>query len=408
MNQILDYNPNKSSGGGSSGSDKIVRVFAVILIIFAVCLLGSGAYGLYKKNAEKSEPTATPTKAKITVEQQETEAVIKVNHDKAIEKIIYSWDNEKEINNKGNGESSMEIKVALLAGEHTLNVKVTDIDGVESNYEEVITSENGEDKIYPVIALKVDSVTKKLIVTVTDETAIDFVTYRWNNEKEKEIKAEEEEQKELEFEIEILKGQNDLTIIAVDKNNNSTTETKTFSGVTKPDITITVAADKKTVDIACFHENGLTDLKLKLNGEEYDLNYLVEDKPKETAFVIDLFEGENNLEVTAKSIDDTETVATETVVTETEEIPTLPSDEIMEININQLEEDPSKIEVVAKCENGLKEITLNVNGQEYFSEIENLPEVMVPLDLEEGTNKIKVTIVSSNGSEKTEEKEITR
>lgn len=192
--------------------------------------------------------------------------------------------------------------------------------------------------------------------------------------------------------------------MAVDKNSNATNETKTFSGVTKPDITITVAADKKTVDIACFHENGLVDLKLKLNGEEYDLNYLVEDKPKETAFVIDLFEGENNIEVTAKSIDETETVASETVTTETEQAPTLPSDEIMEININQLEDDPSKVEVVAKCENGLKEITLNVNGQEYFSEIENLPEVMVPLDLEEGTNKIKVTVISSNGSEKTEEK----
>ena len=408
MNQILDYNPNKSSGGGSSGSDKIVRVFAVILIIFAVCLLGSGAYGLYKKNVQKSEPTATPTKAKITVEQGETEAIIKVNHDKAIEKIIYSWDNEKEINNKGNGESSMEVKVTLLAGEHTLNVKVTDIDGVESTYEEVITSENGEDKIYPVITLKVDSVTKKLIVTATDETALDFVTYRWNNEEEKKVVAEEDEQKELQFEIEILKGQNDLTIVAVDKNNNATNETKTFSGVTKPDITITVAADKKTVDIACFHENGLVDLKLKLNGEEYDLNYLLEDRPKETAFIIQLFEGENNIEVTAKSIDETETVASETVTTETEEAPTLPSDEIMEININQLEDDPSKVEVVAKCENGLKEITLNINGQEYFSEIENLPEVMVPLDLEEGTNKIKVTIISSNGSEKTEEKEVTR
>ena len=37
MNQILDYNPNKSSGGGTSGSDKIVRGFAVILAIFAIC-----------------------------------------------------------------------------------------------------------------------------------------------------------------------------------------------------------------------------------------------------------------------------------------------------------------------------------------------------------------------------------
>ena len=42
MNQILDYNPNKSSGSGkASGSDKVVRIFAIILIVFAVCLVGS-------------------------------------------------------------------------------------------------------------------------------------------------------------------------------------------------------------------------------------------------------------------------------------------------------------------------------------------------------------------------------
>ena len=36
MNQILDYSPNKNSGGNSSRTDKIVRVFAVFLILFAV------------------------------------------------------------------------------------------------------------------------------------------------------------------------------------------------------------------------------------------------------------------------------------------------------------------------------------------------------------------------------------
>ena len=56
MNQILDYNPNKSSGSGkSSGTDNIVRIFAVILVVFALVLVGSGLYGMYKNNQKAGE-----------------------------------------------------------------------------------------------------------------------------------------------------------------------------------------------------------------------------------------------------------------------------------------------------------------------------------------------------------------
>ena len=38
---------------------------------------------------------------------------------------------------------------------------------------------------------------EKLIVTATDETALDFVTYRWNNDEEQKVEAEGDEQKEM-------------------------------------------------------------------------------------------------------------------------------------------------------------------------------------------------------------------
>ena len=47
MNQILDYNSGQNSGG-SSNSDKIVRVFAILIIIFALALCGVGIYGKIK------------------------------------------------------------------------------------------------------------------------------------------------------------------------------------------------------------------------------------------------------------------------------------------------------------------------------------------------------------------------
>ena len=162
MNQILDYNPNKNSNGGKSNSDKIVRIFAAILACFAICLLVAGIYGIYKNNKNSTVATETPTEAKISVEQQDKTAIIKVSHDKAIEKLIYSWDSGKESSIKGNGESFMESEIPLVAGTHNLLIKVTDIDGHETSFEKEIISENGDDKINPLIDLKLDGTKIKM------------------------------------------------------------------------------------------------------------------------------------------------------------------------------------------------------------------------------------------------------
>ena len=149
----------------------------------------------------------------------------------------------------------MEIEVALAAGEHTLNIKVIDIDGVESKHEEVLVSETGEDKVYPVITLEVTS-EKKVRGTATDETELSYVTYRWNDEVETEVPVSDDNKK-IEFDIDINKGTHDLTVSAVDKNNNTTTEIKSFNGVTKPEVKVTVSADKKSIDVYSSHENGI-------------------------------------------------------------------------------------------------------------------------------------------------------
>lgn len=401
MNQILDYNPNKGSSGGSSGSDKIVRVFAAILAVFAICLLVAGAYGLYNNSKTSNIPTAAISKAQINLEQQETKVVIKVTHDKVIEKLIYSWDSEKEMIIKGNGESTMETEISLFAGEHVLNVKVIDIDGNETLFEQIVTSEQGEDKINPVITYEITA-EKKIKIIATDETALDFITYRWNDEEEQKVEVSEDEKK-IEYEIEILKGKNDLTIIAVDKNNNSTTLPESFSGVTKPDVKITISADKKKADVQCYHENGLKEIKLTLNGTEYPVD-IGTDNPKDIAFQIDLAQGNNDIKVTAKSIDETETIATETV----ENQPEVTDD--INITIQKLEEDETKAAIKATCPTGIKEVKLNVNDVDYGVDLQGQtpPEMSFNLDLVEGNNKITLTVISVNGTEKQEMQEITR
>ena len=405
MNQILEYSSNKNSGGSSSGSDKIVRIFAIILIIFGLCFIGIGGYGFIKKN--KSALTANtnePTQAKITIEENDTTAIIRVSHDKAIEKIIYSWDNDKETTDKVNGSSEREIEVQLPAGQHTLNVKVVDVDGVETSYKKTITSENGTDIVNPVIEISVTE-EKKIKITATDETEIAYVTYKWNDEEEERVDVSEDDKKKIEFEIDILKGNNDLTVVAVDANNRTTTESKAFAGVTKPEVKITVSADKKSVNIICTHENGLEEIKFNVNGTDIPVT-LPEGNPKDANFDYNnLPEGNVTVKVTAKSIDGTTTEATEEIVPDESE-ETL--NENIKINIVKSETDSTKAILSADYSEGIKEVLLNVNDVDYTVTLpeENPKNTSIELPLVQGNNRITLTIIGTDDTRNVKIEEI--
>ena len=66
--------------------------------------------------------------------------------------------------------------------------------------------------------------------------------------------------------------------------------------------------------------------------------------------------------------------------------------------------------IAAKCVAGIKELKLNVNDIDYDlgMQAENPPEVSFELPLVEGNNKITFTVISANGTEKQEIKEIAR
>ena len=402
MNQILDYSPNKGNKN-TSGSDKIVHFFAIIMILFAVVLIGVACYNLYQKNKENNQPIAQVEKAKIEVVEQETEAVIKVTHTKAVEKIIYSWNNGKETTIKGEGEIAIEEKIQLPAGTNTLHIKVIDIDGGEATYEGEFTSESGADILNPEIKLEVTD-DKKLKITATDDTSLDFITYRWNDEEEVKIEVSEENKTKIETEIEILKGVNDLTISAVDSNNNTTMETKSFNGITKPEVMIVVAADKTSADVTVKHEKGLKEVKLSLNGTEYPIS--VEENQLETMFRVQLIEGVNKVIVTATSVDDTQTVAEEEVDNTQVEV------QDVQISIEKTE-DGQLVHYIASHPSGIKELKLNINDMDLdLSALGTLgvdsKEIQFTVPLYDGNNKITFTVVPVEGTEKQEVKEIVK
>ncbi len=300
MNQILDYNPNSKSNN-SGGSDKVVRVFAIILIIFAIALIVVVAYGMISNQKQAEINTFQETQANISVEVQETQAIIKVTHDKNIQKLIYSWNTSSERNIKGS-DKYMEEKIDIPAGDNTLHIKIIDEIGVETTYDEEISSEKGVDIINPIIELSLDG--KKLKISATDETALDFLTYRWNEENEETVYAEEGS-KEITTEIEILKGKNDLTVVAVDTSNNTTTETKSFTGLTKPEIKVTLSEDGSSIEIRAEHESGIESVSYNFNNMDYNVD-IGNDNPTSIQFDQKLEIGYNRIILIVKSIDGTE------------------------------------------------------------------------------------------------------
>ena len=155
MNQILDYNPNKSSGGGSSGSDKVTRVLAILLIGFAICLIAAGVFNLTKNNKENTPVVSTTTQAKITVEKKENVVEIQVSHDKVIEKLIGRIEEAntyflikmgssiKQIRNLTPSQAQQLVQILKYGGNYEdiikeiskyTNLNIKDIDDIFSNY----------------------------------------------------------------------------------------------------------------------------------------------------------------------------------------------------------------------------------------------------------------------------------
>ena len=302
MNQILDSYTNNSNK--PEGTDKIVRVFAILIMIFAIALIAVVGYGMFRNNEEEKTTGQEVSKANIKTSVDGDKAIIEVTHDKDIKKLIYSWNSGTERVIKGEGKTLTEI-IDIPAGTNTLEITVVDVDDGETTYNKEFSSESGLDIINPVIELSVTE-DKKLRIVATDETAMDFITYRWNQDEEETIYAEEGS-KEITADIEIMKGENNFTVVAVDTSTNTAQEYKSFKGLTKPEIKVTLSEDGSEINIRATHENGIKDVKFNFNNSEYNVD-IGDETPTEIEFNQGLETGYNRIIVTVTSVDDTETV----------------------------------------------------------------------------------------------------
>lgn len=321
MNQILEFGTEKRGKapkghkGGGSASDKIVRVFAIILMIFAIGLIGSGVYSLLKNKDDSSNDVnvaeTTPVNATINAVMDEANGtvILTVESEIAINKVEYNWNTNTGMTIDGQNQTTLEKTIELPSGDNTLNVKVTDTQGNVTSQSFDFESESGDDIISPNITLEVTE-DKNLLITATDETEMYFLTYRWNDDEETTVYVDEDsdDKKTISVEIEIPEGTNTITVVAVDASSkyNTRTETKTLTGVKKPEITYEVSADGSEITFYCTHSSGIKEIYYTLNDQPYAVTYNEETGyPTEASFSQKWDEGYNLISLRVTSVDDT-------------------------------------------------------------------------------------------------------
>lgn len=286
MNQILYVGENKENGPIAIKS--IVKFFAIVIIAFGIILIGKGSYAIYK-NIEINSGDNIPV---VYMNRVNNTVVIKAEDNIEISKLIYSWNKGEETILLPNSKKVEE--VVLLPNENSvLNVTIVDTKGKETKFMQEWNIE-GTDIRKPEIEITTDEDIRKITIIARDETEINYLIYKWNEEEEIKINATENDKLKIQETIDMILGENKLTVKAVDKNGNTETLEKTIIISSKPVIAIKQSNGKLAVTIN--DEVGIKKVTLNINGQTYGGNY---SGKKQLKLNVPLKKGNNTISITA-------------------------------------------------------------------------------------------------------------
>lgn len=303
MNQILDHSgPKKrtatnvaAQGKPLTDINKIIKFFAIVILIFGVCLVGNGVFGI-KENSNKNKQIAI-TEPIITATRDGDYITVVVKHDKAISQITYRWDEKDAEVVQGNGQEEIHInKIGVSNGEHTLYVTATDGNGVTSVFEEKYTSDNGVDTTEPTINIQTGS---PIVITAEDDVALSYITISIEGQDEIRVNAGENggDPKKIVYEMNVDADSTAFVVSAVDRSNNEAVQNNTNVYV-RPKIVFAAKEDYSQVYVTTSSEFGIKRVEYTLNGGEVvGKDFDESEIQKEITFVINTVEGENEIVV---------------------------------------------------------------------------------------------------------------
>lgn len=293
MNQILSTSmpvDNRKKVRNSQPIDikNIVKIFAVILIVFGTLMVGTGTYAIFKNQSTTKEQNLEPS---ISIENKtDTSILLKITHQRNIEKVEYGWNDEARTTIEGNGGKYIEQEIDIPSGSNTLHVIIIDEEGNETTYEKQYELDSD---------INIEVSGNKIKITYSGDKEISYMTYRWDDEEEERIDINDSQINE---EIEAIKGLHKLTVSVVDVDNNMDTKTQKINGVSKPEIEIDIDDNNEHFIIRASDDEKLERIELILNYNE-DKKYIIDLSDKdmkelEYTLPIDMEIGDNILEAT--------------------------------------------------------------------------------------------------------------
>lgn len=303
MNQIL-VNMQEEKEKAQSKSQKnrtntkadiksVIKVFCLIIIIMGISLAGKSVYAIA---SQKQKMQDNP---QVNVERMGKEATISITTENPMKEVKYKWNEGEENVIKNNGTVSANQTIEIPNGNNILKITVTDYYGNKTYYQKQYIYES-TDTTKPTIDIAKSGI--KLKITASDDTEMAYMTYKWNDESETRIDATNKE-KEITTNIEVKKGQNKLTITAVDSEYNKTTRTETVIGANKP--TFTMSTDGKNIIVNAKDDDGVSKISITVDGVTTDSGETPLNM-KEVTVQLPVTTGKHTIKVVVKNINSLE------------------------------------------------------------------------------------------------------
>lgn len=346
MNQILDHSgPKKQKIHRNPGDTiRIIRVYAILITFFAVCLIAKAGYSLSEsKKVDSSKVVSNVSSVpQISLHADKDIITLDVSSNSEIEFVSYRWyrgnntleevntynsqhkqneettnedeNDDEDINvdddeisamgeekrEKGTGTNEMSLSnIGIPKGDSTIYVVVKTVQNANvTEFVQNYHTDVGIDKIEPRIKVVLQG--KKLLVTATDETEIDYITYSINGEQEVQVN-DRKDKKTINTEIELVDTTStEVRICAVDKAKNSKVYEKDYDVYAgKPQIDFALTSDYKNICVTVTYARGLTRIKYDLNGEEHEESFDDPEQAREVYFEVPTVQGYNKIKVWA-------------------------------------------------------------------------------------------------------------
>lgn len=297
MNQILmienkKKTKNKKNRNSSAPIEikNVIRFFAVIIIIFAICIISHSSYALYRE----AKGNNTNNLANITLTRENDTLIVNVQSEYIIEKFKYNWENSQQTS-ISEGSKSFEEEIILPSGNNVLTIILEDETGRAVTYTKEIILD-GIDITKPSIEIE-QGQGASIRINAVDETKIEYITYRIDDGEEVKIERNEDNDKIIEYILtDMPRGEHTLYVTAVDSfGNTEQIEQTIIVSSEMPTInSIDIDEESGKILIQASDVDGLQSIEVNLNGAVYQMNDI---NRTEATFSLNLRQGTNTLSI---------------------------------------------------------------------------------------------------------------